>query len=111
MIKLPWKDAEKLISQNPEDQLMFVMFTVTWCGDCKMMMPVVKKLDEKYSGNSKIQFLEVDAEEAQLFRNPNTKWEVLKAPTLMLLKGTEIVEKGYEYIPDQVLTEWIEKKL
>ncbi|UUM19954.1 MULTISPECIES: thioredoxin family protein [unclassified Mycoplasma] len=108
---LPWKQAEKLINGNKSNNLLFLAFTVQWCGDCKMMKPVISRIASKYESFKQITFVEVDAEEANLLRDPNTKWEVLKVPTFILLKGTEIVEKGYEYIPEEILIDWIEKRI
>ncbi|VEU76440.1 thioredoxin family protein [Mycoplasmopsis columboralis] len=111
MKKMLWKDAEELIYQNSKNNLIFLAFTVNWCGDCKMMAPLINRLAAKYEDNKKITFIEVDAEEANLLRDPDTKWKVLKVPTFILLQGTTITEKGYEYIPEEILVEWIEKRL
>ncbi|VEU70178.1 thioredoxin family protein [Mycoplasmopsis glycophila] len=109
--KYNWEEAQKILENNPVNHLIFLEFTTTWCGDCKMMAPIVKQVAAKYQDNANITFMEVDAEEAQLFRNPDTKWKVLKAPTLLLIKGQEIVEKGFEYIPSEILESWIDKKI
>ncbi|RIV16578.1 thioredoxin family protein [Mycoplasmopsis gallopavonis] len=109
--KYSWAEAEAIINKNQDDKLIFLEFTTTWCGDCQMMRPIVQQVVSKYSNNPNIQFIEVDAEEAQLFRNPDTKWKVLKVPTLMLIQGQEILEKGYEYIPAEILESWIDKKV
>ncbi|UUD36001.1 thioredoxin family protein [Mycoplasmopsis citelli] len=111
MKKLLWKQAQKLLEDNKNNQLIFLAFTVQWCGDCKMMSPIINKIALKYKNLKKISFIEVDAEEANLLRDPNTNWEVLKVPTFILLQGQNIVEKGYEYIPEEILIDWIEKRL
>ncbi|QCZ36836.1 thioredoxin family protein [Mycoplasma nasistruthionis] len=106
-----WAEAQEIIENNPNDQLLFLNFTTTWCGDCKMMKPIVDVVAKNFENNSKIRFINVDAEQAQLFRNPDSKWKVLRVPTMILLEGDEIVERGYEYIPTQILQTWIEKRL
>ncbi|UWV79172.1 thioredoxin family protein [Mycoplasmopsis felis] len=72
-----WKDAEEHINKKQKTQLTFLIFTTEWCGDCKMMLPTFNNIAKKYE-NQKIEFIQVDAEEAKLFRNPLTKWKVLK---------------------------------
>ncbi|WP_255473571.1 thioredoxin family protein [Mycoplasma sp. NEAQ87857] len=94
-----------------QDKLIFLTFTTKWCGDCKMMKPVIQRLSEKYQNKKNVTFIEVDAEEAKLFREVDNKWNVLRVPTFILLKGQEIVEKGYEYIPEEILSNWIDKKI
>ncbi|QIW62142.1 thioredoxin family protein [Mycoplasmopsis gallinacea] len=108
--KMLWQDAEKFLASN-KNKLIFLEFTTEWCGDCKMMKPVVDSVASEYKDNNNISFINVDAEEAKLFRNPDTKWKVLKVPTILLIKNEEILEKGYEYIPAPVLKSWIEKSL
>ncbi|SYV93616.1 Uncharacterised protein, partial [Mycoplasmopsis synoviae] len=39
-----------------------------------MMKPVVTKLASSFSEEDNIKFVNVDAEEAQLFRNPDSRW-------------------------------------
>lgn len=109
--KMLWKDAENYIKNASQHDLTFLTFTAEWCGDCKMMQRTFDNLANKFSDRPEVTFINVDAEEAQLLRDPNTKWRVLKVPTMILLEGQEIIEKGFEYVPEQVLTHWIEKKL
>ncbi|QNM93433.1 thioredoxin family protein [Mycoplasma sp. Pen4] len=109
--KMTWKDAQKIIEQNPSKELIFLNFTTEWCGDCKMMKPIIEGISNEFAENRNIRFINVDAEEAKLFRNPDTKWKVLRVPTMILLQGDEIIEKGYEYIPSQVLSSWINKRM
>ncbi|WP_406613903.1 thioredoxin family protein [Mycoplasma corogypsi] len=111
MQELKWEKAEKIIEQMHSDQLIFLVFTTKWCGDCKMMKPILNQVYEKYKNNKQITFMEVDAEESQMFRNPNTKYQVLRVPTMLFIKEGQIIEKGYEYIPEEVLSNWIEKQL
>ncbi|MEA4134563.1 thioredoxin family protein [Mycoplasma sp. 2045] len=108
---LKWEEAKKIIEANKDNELIFLNFTTQWCGDCKMMRPIVEEIAKEYEGNHRIRFINVDAEEAQLFRVPNTKWQVLKVPTMMLLQGQTIQEKAYEYVPFQILNNWILKKI
>ncbi|WP_117275010.1 thioredoxin family protein [Mycoplasmopsis edwardii] len=106
--KMTWKNAENEIKKNKD--LIFLTFTTEWCGDCKMMKRTFDNIANKFNDKSEIRFINVDAEEANLFRNPDTKWKVLKVPTMILLEGEEIVQKAFEYVPEEVLSNWIEKK-
>ncbi|WP_426461115.1 thioredoxin family protein [Mycoplasma hafezii] len=111
MKKYLWEEAQRIINSNTEKKLIFAEFTTIWCGDCQMMKPIVNQVAEKFKNNPNIKFIEIDAEEAQLFRKVDTKWKVLRVPTIMLIQGQEIIEKGYEYIPSEILENWINKKL
>lgn len=63
------------------DKPVLVDFFATWCGPCKMLAPVIEKVDEKLAGQVKIFKLDID-------ENPiaaNT-YGVQSVPTLMLFK-------------------------
>lgn len=111
MQELSWEKAKQVIEKNTDNKLLFLEFTTKWCGDCKMMYPVVSSVENKYSENQEIKFIKIDAEEANLFRKPDTKWQVLRVPTHILLKGQKIIAKGHEYYPKEILISWIEKGL
>ncbi|MEE3928321.1 thioredoxin family protein [Mycoplasmopsis ciconiae] len=108
--QLTWQEAQNKISSE-KDKVLFLEFTTTWCGDCKMMKPVVESLAKSYSDNNKVEFIKIDAEEAQLFRNADNKWQILKVPTHMVIVNGEILSKGYEYYPKEILNTWVEKAL
>ncbi|WP_322961428.1 thioredoxin family protein [Mycoplasmopsis cynos] len=109
--KMLWNHVEHTINNNKKNNLIFLVFTTEWCGDCKMMKRTFDSVAAKFSNNKEIAFINVDAEEANLFRNPDTKWKVIKVPTMMLLDGDEIIQKAYEYVPEEVLVNWIEQKI
>ena len=96
MQELKWKDAQKEI-QNGTALLVF--FT-SWCGDCKMMEPVVKNAEKEIlQHNKNVKFIKVDAEEAELFREEQTDWQVLKVPSFFMIKNGVKKHIGYEYLP------------
>lgn len=77
------KTYEELIKKDAE---VVVMFAATWCGACKQMKPVYKKLDESW--NEKITFAQVDVDENKLLSN---KFKIKALPTIVVFKdGKEI---------------------
>lgn len=107
MEKTLWKDAKPQLNKN----LVFLTFKTSWCPDCKMMEPVVKEvkniLDKE---NIKVNFINVDAEEADLLRSDD-EWQVLKVPSFFFIKNGHKTHIGYEYIPAPVIVERIKKAL
>lgn len=75
---------------------VFVMYTTTWCPDCKMMKPVIKELEQE---NKHVSFFEIDAEENEVFRKGN----ILKVPSFILHKDGKEKHLGYEYVPKEIL--------
>ena len=75
-------ETEVLQSKEP----VLVDFYADWCGPCKMMAPLVGKMEEKYQGQVKIGKLNVDEsmEIAQQYR-------VANIPTFMFFKDGQAV--------------------
>lgn len=63
------------------DKPVLVDFFATWCGPCKMLAPVVEKVDENLAGEVKVFKLDID-------ENPisTNTYGVQSVPTLILFK-------------------------
>jgi thioredoxin 1 len=71
------------------------------------MEPIVDELVAHFEGNKEVQFIKVDAEESLLFKDAESKYQVLKIPTHVFLKNGEIVTIKHEYVPTQVMIDEI----
>src|SRR6266436_5640317 len=64
------------------DQPVLVDFWAEWCHPCKMLLPAVEQVAEKYQGKTKVVKLNVDD------NNPTAQLCGIKGiPTLILFKG------------------------
>lgn len=68
------------------NQLTLIDFYATWCGPCKMMHPVLEQLKSELGDTLRIIKLDVDKNEALA-----SQYRIQAVPTLMLVKGGEIV--------------------
>ncbi|WP_027120811.1 thioredoxin family protein [Mycoplasmopsis lipofaciens] len=110
MIKMLWNDAQSMFNNKKyKDKIFFIEFTTEWCGDCKMMAPIIQNVVKHYENSNEIIFIEVDAEEAKLFRNPLSEYKVLFVPTHLIVKNGKIIKTGYNYYPKEILIDWIEE--
>ena len=95
-------DSEVLKSDIP----VLVDFYADWCGPCKMMAPVVEKIDVEYGGKVKGGKINVD-ENPEIAGN----YGVMTIPTIMVIKGGQVVEKTIGVQPKKALTNAIDKAL
>jgi len=63
-------------------------FWAEWCGPCKMLTPTFERLAEKFGEN--VTFAKINVDELPDLAN---QFSVRSIPTLVLLKGGEVVER------------------
>ena len=79
-------NLESEVLKNAE--LTLVDFWAEWCGPCKALGPTIDSLADQYEGKVKVYKLNVD-------ENPNAaqRFKVRGIPTVVLLKGGEVVDQ------------------
>lgn len=76
--------------------LVIVDFFATWCGPCKMVAPIVEKLEPQYDG---VKFLKVDIEKVP---DVASKYEVSAVPSFFYLKDGKVVDVVRGAAPAQI---------
>ena len=88
------------------DKLTVVDFWSEWCGPCKALGPVVEQLATDNAGKVNVGKLDVDS-------NPEVsmKYGIRSIPTILFIKGGQVVDKVVGAVPKAQLQSTIDKHI
>lgn len=91
--------AQTITSNNIEELMatgkpVVIDFSATWCGPCKRIAPLIDTLAEKYADRAIIGKTDIEEEEDLAM-----KYGIRNVPTVLFIKGGEIVDKQVGVAP------------
>jgi thioredoxin 1 len=85
------------------EKLSVIDFWAEWCGPCRMVSPIIEELATEYTSQVNIGKMNVDHN----LQVPN-KYGVRSIPTILFIKGGEIVDRHVGATSKKVLADKIE---
>lgn len=88
------------------DKLAVVDFSAEWCGPCRMVSPIIHELAAEYDGR-------IVAGEVNVDENPAVTgmFKVRNIPTVLFIKGGQVVDKQVGAVPRNAYKTLIEKHI
>ncbi|KMS65476.1 hypothetical protein BVRB_035610, partial [Beta vulgaris subsp. vulgaris] len=81
------KALRRLISSAPQDRLLVVDYSASWCGPCRSFAPAYEAMSKKFKEAA--DFIKVDIDDAQEYV---AKASITSVPTFQLIKGSNVVD-------------------
>lgn len=92
--------------QLTEGPLTVVDFWAPWCGPCKMMNPIMEKLEQQYG--DRIKFIKMNVDGNQEIAQ---RYKVMSIPSLVLFRNGQAKEKVTGVYPEAKLAHYFERKI
>lgn len=92
--------------QQVTGPLTVVDFWAPWCGPCKMMDPIMEKLERTYGDRIKFVRFNVDGNQ-----DIAQRYHVMSVPSLVLFRDGQAKEKVTGVYPEAKLDHYFERKI
>lgn len=88
---------EELVMNS--DKPVVLDFWAVWCGPCRMIAPIIEEMSSEYEGKAVIGKVDVDNNQEIA-----TKYGIRNIPTVLFVKGGEVVDKQVGAAPKPIFT-------
>lgn len=90
-----------------QNKPMVLDFWATWCGPCRKVGPTIQELAEEYEGQVIVGKVNIEEEADDLI----AEFGIRNVPTILFLRGGQVVDKVVGAVPKSTLEEKIKALL
>ncbi len=102
--ELTKENFDEIVTEST--QPVMIDFYATWCGPCKMMLPVVGAVAKEYEGKVKVCKLNVDEQP-----DIAAKYNVMSIPSFFFIKNGETVNSEVGILKKEKISEILDSML
>jgi putative thioredoxin len=106
MIDVTLENFESEVIAASMEQPVLVDFWATWCGPCKVIGPILEKLEKDYDGRFKL--VKIDSDQEQQLA---AAFGIRSIPTVILLMGGQPVDGFMGALPEGQVRQFLDKHL
>src|SRR5690349_3133158 len=106
MIDVTIENFESEVIAASMEQPVLVDFWATWCGPCKVIGPILEKLETEYAGRFKL--VKIDSDQEQQLAGA---FGIRSIPTVILLMNGQPVDGFMGAMPEGQVRQFLDKHL
>lgn len=111
IIEVNWlEDFNNILktSSESQDNVYIVDFWASWCGPCRMLVPILENIATEYAGKVKIVKINVETPDNQQLA---MQFGVNSIPHVILIKAWASVDQFIWALPYDAVKDYIEKHI
>jgi putative thioredoxin len=106
MIEITDKEFQDKVVKKSSSVPVVVDFWAPWCMPCKMLGPVLERMEKSY--RNKFTLVKVNVEDNKEMAQT---YNVSSIPAVKMFKGGKLAAEFIGCIPEEVIKEWLDRNL
>ena len=100
------KEFHEKVLKKSLKMTIVVDFWAPWCGPCRILSPLLEKLEKKYKG--KFILVKINTDEN---KETAKTYKVMSIPSVKMIKEGKVVAEFAGALGEEVVREWLDRNL